>query len=375
MIGLDHTPLDIARLSPAVQKALAAGPTRMMAARGLVPLQRPGDLLTVLYQLAIDADGAIAGAAKATAAGLPEKVLAGALVDAGIDPRVLDWIAPGLAHKPALQEAVIANPATADQTMAVIAAKGGAHEVDLVAQNEQRLLRHPEIIAAMYTNPKARMSTVDRAVELAVRNQVRVPGLAAWDEIARALAGGAPVEDDAAFSQAAAGLAELDDSPLISGDAEAFDVEESSEGEAVPEVDEKRIPINKLSIPGKIRLATLGNAFARGVLVRDPLKIVAVAAIKSPGVSEIEAARYAGNQALCEDVIRFIAGKREWTKLYGVKKSLIMNPKSPLPDVTRLLPHMRDKDLRNIAKSKGVPSAVVAQTRRLLSQRAPGAKK
>jgi hypothetical protein len=375
MIGLDHTPLDIARLSPAVQKALAAGPTRMMAARGLVPLQRPGDLLTVLYQLAIDADAAIAGAAKATAAGLPEKVLAGALVDAGLDPRVLDWIAPGLAHKPALQEAVIANPATADQTMAIIAAKGGAHEVDLVAQNEQRLLRHPEIIAAMYTNPKARMSTVDRAVELAVRNQVRVPGLAAWDEIARALAGGAPVEDDAAFSQAAAGLAELDDSPLISGDAEAFDVEESSEGETAPEVDEKRIPINKLSIPGKIRLATLGNAFARGVLVRDPLKIVAVAAIKSPGVSEIEAARYAGNQALCEDVIRFIAGKREWTKLYGVKKSLIMNPKSPLPDVTRLLPHMRDKDLRNIAKSKGVPSAVVAQTRRLLSQRAPGAKK
>jgi hypothetical protein len=375
MIGLDHTPLDIARLSPPVQKALAAGPTRMMAARGLVPLQRPGDLLTVLYQLAIDGDAAIAGAARATAAGLPEKVLAGALVDAGLDPRVLDWIAPGLAHKPALQEAVIANPATADQTMAIIAAKGGAHEVDLVAQNEQRLLRHPEIIAAMYTNPKARMSTVDRAVELAVRNQVRVPGLAAWDEIARALAGGAPVEDDAAFSQAAAGLAELDDSPLISGDAEAFDVEESSEGEAAPEVDEKRIPINKLSIPGKIRLATLGNAFARGVLVRDPLKIVAVAAIKSPGVSEIEAARYAGNQALCEDVIRFIAGKREWTKLYGVKKSLIMNPKSPLPDVTRLLPHMRDKDLRNIAKSKGVPSAVVAQTRRLLSQRAPGAKK
>jgi hypothetical protein len=375
MIGLDHTPLDIARLSPPVQKALAAGPTRMMAARGLVPLQRPGDLLTVLYQLAIDGDAAIAGAARATAAGLPEKVLAGALVDAGLDPRVLDWIAPGLAHKPALQEAVIANPATADQTMAIIAAKGGAHEVDLVAQNEQRLLRHPEIIAAMYTNPKARMSTVDRAVELAVRNQVRVPGLAAWDEIARALAGGAPGEDDAAFSQAAAGLAELDDSPLISGDAEAFDVEESSEGEAAPEVDEKRIPINKLSIPGKIRLATLGNAFARGVLVRDPLKIVAVAAIKSPGVSEIEAARYAGNQALCEDVIRFIAGKREWTKLYGVKKSLIMNPKSPLFDVTRLLPHMRDKDLRNIAKSKGVPSAVVAQTRRLLSQRAPGAKK
>jgi hypothetical protein len=219
------------------------------------------------------------------------------------------------------------------------------------------------------------MSTVDRAVELAVRNQVRVPGLAAWDEIARALAGGVPVEDDAAFNQAALGLAELDDTPLVSGDAETFDLEEGEGAEPKVEVDEKRIPINKLTIPGKIRLATLGNAFARAILVRDPLKLVAVAAIKSPGVSEIEAARYAGNQALCDDVIRYIAGRREWSKLYGVKKSLIMNPKCPLPDVTRLLPHMRDKDLRNIAKSKGVPSAVVAQARRLVAQRSPGAKK
>jgi hypothetical protein len=374
-MGLDHTPLDVARLSPAAQKALAPGPTRMMAARGLVALQRPGDLLTVLYQLSAESDPAIAGAARATAAGLPEKVLAGALVDTGLDPRVLDWVAPGLAQRPALQEMVIGNPAAADQTLAAIASKGNAHEVDLIAQNEQRLLRHPDIIAAMYTNPRARMSTVDRAVELAVRNQVRVPGLAAWDEIARALAGGVPVEDDAAFHQAALGLAELDETPLVSGDAETFDLEEGEAAEPKVEVDERRIPINKLTIPGKIRLATLGNAFARAILVRDPLKLVAVAAIKSPGVSEIEAARYAGNQALCDDVIRYIASRREWSKLYGVKKSLIMNPKCPLPDVTRLLPHMRDKDLRNIAKSKGVPSAVVAQARRLLAQRSPGAKK
>jgi hypothetical protein len=370
-MGLAHTLLDVSRLSPAAQKALAPGPSRLMAARGLVALQRPGDLLTVLYQLAVDSDPTLAAAAKGTAGGLPDKVLAGALVDTSLDARVLDWVAPGVAQRPALQDAIIGNPATADATLATIAGKGGSHEIDLIAQNEQRLLRHPEIIAAMYINPKARMSTVDRAVELAVRNQIRVPGLAAWDEIARALAGGAPVEDDAAFLQAAAGLAELDDTPLITGDAETFDPEDADPAEPAPEIDEKKIPINKLSIPGKIRLATLGNAFARAVLVRDPLKLVAVAAIKSPGVTEIEAARYAGNQALCDDVIRHIAARREWSKLYGVKKSLIMNPKCPLPEVTRLLPHMRDKDLRNIAKSRGVPSAVVAQARRLMAQRSP----
>ena len=140
-------------------------------------------------------------------------------------------------------------------------------------------------------------------------------------------------------------------------------------------VDERKVPIGKMSVPSKIRLATIGNAVARGVLVRDPLKAVAVAAIKSPGVSEIEAARYAGNQALCDDVIRYIAGRRDWTRLYGVKMHLIMNPKAPLPEVARMLPHLRDKDLKNVAKSKGVSSAVVAQARKLIMQRNPGGKR
>jgi len=89
---IERTPLDVARLSSAAQKALGAGPARMMAARGLVPLP-PADQLSVLYQLAIDKDQTIAIAARATATGLPEKLLAGALADPKLDPRVLDLFA------------------------------------------------------------------------------------------------------------------------------------------------------------------------------------------------------------------------------------------------------------------------------------------
>jgi len=80
-MSLAHSPLPseaLARLSPAAQKALAPGPGRMMAARGLLPLPRPAELATVLYQLAMS-DPAMAAAASATADGMPEKVLAGAL--------------------------------------------------------------------------------------------------------------------------------------------------------------------------------------------------------------------------------------------------------------------------------------------------------
>jgi hypothetical protein len=132
------------------------------------------------------------------------------------------------------------------------------------------------------------------------------------------------------------------------------------------------VPINKLSVPAKMRLAALGNAFARSLLIRDPMRLVAVAAIKAPGVSDLEVAKYAGNHALDNDVIRYIAGRRDWTRLYGIKKSLCMNPKTPIAESSKMLIHLRDNDLRMLAKSKGVPSAVVAQVRKLIAQRSGG---
>lgn len=73
--------------------------------------------------------------------------------------------------------------------------------------------------------------------------------------------------------------------------------------------------------------------------------------------------------------MRFIAGKREWTKLYGTKYALCRNPKTPITEAMRLLPFLREKDLITLTKSKGVASAVVAQARKLMMQRRGGEKK
>jgi len=365
---MERTPLDTSRLSPAAQKALGPGPGRMMAARGLVPLP-PADQLAVLYTLSVD--GELGSAAQATAKGLPEKVLAGALADASLDPRIIDLFADFVSDKPAAFESLVQNPQTADATIARLAARCGPREVDRIAANEQRLLRHPEIIAAMYLNKHARMSTVDRAVELAVRNNVRVPNLPAWDEIARALekAPAASSEEDALFAMAA-DAASGDDSEVTQGDlnAEALD----DDGNPLPVPDNHNIPYERLSVPMKIRLATTGNGYARAKAIRDPIRIVAMAAIKSPAITEFEAKSYAGNQTLAEDVIRYIASRREWTKNIQVKKALCRNPKTPINDAAKLLPFLLERDLQALARSKGVPSAVAAQARKLIMQRKGG---
>ncbi len=376
-MALERTPLAAAELSAAAQKAVAGGPAKMMAARGLVPMA-PADQLAVLYQLAADPEAAVAEAARTTAAGLPDRLLAGVLAGR-LDERVLDFFAELHASKAAVIEVVILNGATADATIATLASKAAAREIDLIAQNEVRLLRYPEIIGAMYLNPKARMSTVDRAVELAVRNGVRVPGVAAWDEVARALSGGAAqsvtADSDALFSAAAARLSG-DDSRLTVGDPEALsvlvggEIQEVNDLPADGAIEAAKATVDRLSVPAKIRLAMIGNAFARSMLIRDPLRVVAMAAIKSERVTPFEAARYASNASIGEDVIKYIAQKREWTKPYNVKLALCMNPKAPAAEVARMLPHLRDRDLRNVSKSKGIPSAVAAQARKLLMQRA-----
>lgn len=360
---MEHSLLDPNTLSSDAQRALGPGPAKMMAARGMAPLANPVDLVSVLYQLCLDSDAKISGPAAESARGLPKNILAGALADASLDPRVIDYFANNAACRVDLLETVILNQATADQTVADIAALADQKQVDLIAENEQRVLRHPEIIAAMYKNTMARMSTVDRVVELAVRNAIKVPGIPAWDEVSRSVLQASKSDEppmEAAVMDA-----------LFEKAAPAPDADD----DALPENQEAaEISIRDMTIPMKIRLAMMGNKFQRSQLIRDPKKMVALAVIKAPSVKENEAAKYASNTSLCEDVIAYIATRKDWTKLYNIKMSLVNNPKCPLPAAMRLLPHLRPKDLMALKRSRSVPSALAAQARKLSAARSGGKK-
>jgi hypothetical protein len=375
-VSLDRTALDPAALGPDAQKALGSPITKMMAARGLAPIADPRDLLAVLYQLAHDGDEKLRSSAHGSAGQLPPPVVAAGLGDPRQDARVLDYFAEIAATEENLA-IVVRNPATAPATIARLAESGSEGLCDRIADNQERLLANPAIIAALYVNRRARMSTVDHAVELAVRNGVKVSGIAAWDELVQAYSGAGTkhqtsggeiveLDDaqlDAAFRMAAEVNAERDKvGDGGEGTAEAADV-----AAAVPE---KKVEIWQLSVPMKIRLATLGNAFDRAVLIRDPKKMVSIAVIKSPGVTEMEAAKYATNTGLSEEVINYIGNKREWIKLYNIKLALVMNPKCPLATAMRLLPHLREKDLSAVARSKGIPTALATQARKLTQARA-----
>jgi hypothetical protein len=367
-MALELTPLATETLPPTVARAVgpnAPAPAKMMAARGLAPMG-PADMVTAMYQLSLDADEAVAQAAVQTASKLPDNILAAALKEA-LDARVLHYFSEKVLEKQPLVEAILLNQLTHDETFVALAGKLEERDLELLAGNQQRLLRHPAIIEALYFNPAARASTVDRVLELAVRNGIDLPAIPQFKELAALIMGGgggqAAVDDtsDAADADASddALFAEL----MREDDSE--EAETPAENAQQKEQQEDVRNIGQLPIAQKVRLATLGKAEHRAVLVRDSNKIVAKAAITSPKLTDREVIAYAGNRSICEEVIRYIAERREWQKNYQVKVSLVNNPKCPLTHSMRLLTQLRANDLKLVARSKSIPSALAKAAKRM----------
>lgn len=130
--------------------------------------------------------------------------------------------------------------------------------------------------------------------------------------------------------------------------------------------------ILEMGVAERIKLAFLGTKEARDILVRDPNRLIAVAVVKSPKIQESEIEAISKSKHVCEDVLRQIASTKEWVKSYTIKLNLTSNSKTPLPIAMKFLPHLRELDLRRLAKSKNVSSVLATQARRLAEAKGGG---
>jgi len=123
--------------------------------------------------------------------------------------------------------------------------------------------------------------------------------------------------------------------------------------------------ILEMGVTEKIKLAMLGTREARDILVRDANKMVAVAVVKSPKIQESEVEAISKSRHVCEEVLRQIASNKDWTKSYSIKHNLCLNSKTPIPIAMKFLPHLREMDLRKMARNKNISSVVATQARRV----------
>jgi len=127
--------------------------------------------------------------------------------------------------------------------------------------------------------------------------------------------------------------------------------------------------IAKLDIKGRIQLAMKGTKEERAILLRDGTKIVALAVLDSPKVSDGEVEKFASQKNVLEAVLRAIPMKRRFAKNYAVVRNLVFNPRTPLDVSLGLMKNLLVADLRNLSGNKEVADTVRKLALRMFKQK------
>src|SRR3954454_17906840 len=358
-------------------------PLRMMGAKALVPMA-PKEMATALFMLTFDPDTAVRETAVKSAAALPDRILSVALRDDTMDAQALDYYAGIFSSKDEYLEMLVLNPATPDSAVQRITERADERIIEIVAQNQLRMLRHADIVRALVNNKAARPSTLDNDCDFCVRSGLTLEDLPAFRTARRRIHGGTQQDEELAKKVAA-------DQAIAEAQAEAALVKmgaaapESGEEMQAPlpgspeekEQEQKKLSITqqimKLGIAKKVEWANKkGNREVRTILLRDPNKLVQMAVIQSPRMTEGEVAKVALSRTAPTEVLQYIYSNRQLMKNYQIKINLMNNPKVPVGVTMRFLSTLRMAEVKAIAKNKNVPQGLATAAKRLLEKKGGG---
>ncbi|MGM0577694.1 MAG: hypothetical protein ACQEXJ_18350 [Myxococcota bacterium] len=353
---------------------------RMMTARAILPM--PPELLGIaLSVLARDPDDEIASTARASLADLPREVQE-QIVVADVPGPILDVYAHVFRDDDVLARHVVTNRATLDETVRWMGRNLRGSVLDAVASNQVRLVRTPAIVAALIANEATPMPVLARVTETAIRNDVDTAGIPGFRDLANAfhadLAEQRKGKEAGPEEEASEGEEDVDEEAASdTRPSRGLSDEEMEQlllsGVSGDEAESTNKPLWKLiedmSLPQRVRLAMVGNATARRILIRDSKKLVANAVLRSPKLTDKEIAHYAQDKAIDGEVIRAIARSREWTKTYAIRKSLVLNPKCPAQQAMGFIRTLRRRDLQSLSRAKDVPAHVSRAAKNLAAKR------
>ncbi|MFP8874897.1 MAG: hypothetical protein VCB42_10355 [Myxococcota bacterium] len=324
---------------------------RRIAARGALPLE-PIDLATVLFALLHDPDEQVKHHAGASLAALPEEIC-GSVLSGPAHPALLSHLCRIHENNSSLLEKAALNPAADDSTLAFLASCPHRSVIEIISQNQERLVACDEIVEELGRNPLTGRAAITRILEFLGPEATR------WDD--DILPADGEIDEEAAAAVLIAVLGQELGSlarPLARERGTALN-DDALKGNL-------HAAIARMTVLQKIKLARYGGSDARALLVRDRNKVVASAVILSPKIRETEVLAIAKSRSVSDEILRLISNHREWTKAYGIKHALATNPKTPLIHAMRFLNLLQPRDLRSLVNSRNVPAAISAQARRLL---------
>jgi hypothetical protein len=207
-----------------------------------------------------------------------------------------------------------------------------------------------------------RKGGVDRDIRLLAAQGVL--GLRRFEQIGvcELLAG----DDDPAIAEAATAL-------LRSLNSETTDAAKSADASpSEDEPDDDRTALQRIAAMSpaqRLARAMKGTREERAILVRDPNRIVAVAVLSSPKISEAEVESIAKMANVSEDILRIIGHTRVWLKKYSIVSALAKNSKTPLGVSLTLLPRLLEREVKALSTDRNIPETLRVAARKRLSEK------
>ena len=379
------------------------------AARGALSVPN-GEMIEILVYLATH-NSAVADQAKLTLANWDPVASNEAAGNPATPKEVLDyWVAPQN-FRPALLSALLGNPAIGEESLAVLAGSISRDLVDAVLKND-RIRRSRMLLGSIASNPnlsgiqsnlvEERIASFEShsgpLVAKTVPEPTRLvdsslppndspaevdPDVAAYlaanaSEIAAEA--GKPFQAIGGIYEEAdpADLAAQEPAPSVAQEAaqalpaaapKTEGADHKKPATPMPERGSALQKIAKLDVTGRIQLAMKGSKEERSLLIRDGTKIVALAVLDSPKVSDGEVEKFASQKNVLEAVLRQITMKRKFMKNYAIIRNLVFNPRTPLDVALALMKNLLVNDLKNLSGNKEVPETIRKLALRMFKQK------
>ncbi len=403
------------RMIDRIRKSQLSSQMMQAAARGALAVDS-GEMMEILVHLALH-NKIFAEQARMTLAGWDEKASIGVATDPATSQEVLAYLVSPKNLRPNLLPALVGNPSVDQESLLDVAATGARWVVEALLVDENAR-KSPALMNALRTNPRLRaneLAAIDNPGYISEQPAPSAPAAAETVESPPAAPPDIepPASDDSetadeAVMQVLNNFLEENQAELAAAPDKPFEpvvvhegtgIEGGTEPAPVPAVvappavtthkppagaaakratnavtgevrrDSTLQKIAKLDIKGRIALAMRGNKEERSILIRDSTKLVALAVLDSPKVSEGEVEKFALQKNVLEAVLRAIPIKRQFMKNYSIVRNLVFNPRTPLDLGLSLMKNLLITDLKYLSGNKEVSDTIRKLALRMFKQK------
>ena len=342
------------------------------------------EALAVCMILSQDSNASVAALAQSSMSSWGAEQLVNALTRQ-THGKVFEFVVQFLPAFDRIDEYIFQSANLNERTAKLIAQRVGKDACQNIANTRQTFLLYPVVYWSLKANALCPMAVLERLESMlkqqqsfvdapkqaqVVRQKPKLPIDNILMEVMTAIqAKSSPALNQALGSQlllsspVSSEMSDIETFEFVFDEDDSFEFDASlikDKDTALEEKDARSLEqrIRDMPVGKRIKLAYKGNKEARSILIRDTNKSVSVAVLKSGKVNAGEAAKYASNRNLSDEVIRTICGIKEYMRKQNVRMALVGNPKTPTKVAKGILMTLGKRDLQTLSKNRSVSTNI-----------------